>query len=690
MHELKIKDLGIIYTPKKITRYLCEHTIFSYIFDRLNESYRTSIEYKGNFKLILNQLEKEQLVFALKITKKITCLDPAVGIGHFLLVVLLTLEKLYIYFRSKKLCDWNDFQIREWIVTHNLYGVDISEAAAEECKSRLLAAVLEKKDELDKQKTFQDLTFNIKTGNSLIGSIPGHNHRELTKQNSIKPFHWEKEFPQIFETKGFDICLTNPPWNILKPVEKEFFSQFDSRLTKYGVDKSKSKEIINSLLKQENIKKRWNEYKDDIRFSANYFRKNEYNFQSAYIKGFNKIKKVSGDLNLYKLFLERIFNLINTQGYCGVIIPSGFHTDAGTKGLRKLLFDENEVIKLYSFENRQGIFPSIHRSFKFDLLIFKRIKSINKKFRAAFMLHDIDILKKIDEKALTIDWNIIKRLSPSSWSVLEFKAKRDVAIAKKMYNYPTLREKGTGSWEIQFTRELDMSLDSSLFNKKQRGLIIFEGKMIEQYNPNFKEPRYWIDENNIQKKFSEHYRDFKEFRLGFRAVAASTNRRTMIASIIPKNVCCGNSIILTKIFDTETNKRLIEEKDLLYICGVFNSFVFDFLLRLKVTTNINMFFIYDMPVPRLTKDNKTYQRIVRNVARLYPEFNELNKRLTKKTREKHTISKIQLKAETDSLVTRLYGLNKENLKYILDQFHQKDPRKEEEMSILKESILNHF
>ena len=689
MSTLKIKDFGVVYTPKEISTYLCQHTIFPYILDRVNDFFQTHFEYKGHFEKILDRFNQQQLLYAMNVIQNLKILDPAVGTGHFLLEALTTLEKCYNYMTIKGLCDWSKYQIKEWIITQNLYGVDISQAAVEKCRSRLSSALTLVSDRVDHYGPLPDLNSHIRCGNSLIGLISGESQNQITNKIDLKPFHWNYEFPDVIANKGFDLCLGNPPWNILKPVEKEFFAQYDPRLTKYGVDKKEARQIIIKLLKQEDIRDRWNEYNHSIRLAGTYFRSEEYRYQSDQIQGVNSIRTVSGDLNLYKLFLERIYCLTKPAGYCGVIIPSGFHTDAGTKGLRRLLFEKNEVREIYSFENRRGIFPSIHKSFKFDLLIFRKT-GMTRYFSAAFMLHDPSILKKIYKTAISIDWEVIKRLSPSSWSVLEFKTQKDIDIVGKMYKHPSLRTEINGSWKVHFTREFDISLDSNLFNTDRQGLIIFEGKMIEQYTHQFKEPRYWIKRVNVLSKFGSQYEDYSEYRLGFRAVAASTNRRTMITSIIPQMVCCGNSVIVTKIFDPENKRRLIEESDLLYLCGVFNSFVFDYLLRLKVTTNLNMFFIYDMPVPRLPKHDDIYKEIVRNVANLFPEFETLHKRYGKSSISQSLSDRIQYQATIDTLVAKIYELDKESIEYILDQFHQKDPRKEEALTVQKKAILARF
>ena len=61
----------------------------------------------------------------------------------------------------------------------------------------------------------------------------------------------------------------------------------------------------------------------------------------------------------------------------------------------------------------------------------------------------------------------------------------------------------------------------------------------------------------------------------------------------------------------------------LYLQSVLNNHLLDFVLRQKVTSNINMFFLYQLPVPRLTAGNPYFDAIVPRAARLTctrPEF----------------------------------------------------------------------
>src|ERR1019366_635566 len=43
-------------------------------------------------------------------------------------------------------------------------------------------------------------------------------------------FHWPLEFPEVFEAGGFDVVLSNPPWEMINLMEQEFFAARDPRI----------------------------------------------------------------------------------------------------------------------------------------------------------------------------------------------------------------------------------------------------------------------------------------------------------------------------------------------------------------------------------------------------------------------------------------------------------------------------
>jgi hypothetical protein len=73
-------------------------------------------------------------------------------------------------------------------------------------------------------------------------------------------------------------------------------------------------------------------------------------------------------VNTYTIFAESSRQVIDGTGRVGMIVPSGIATDDTTKFFFQDLMETGSLDSLYDFENRDAIFPGVHRSYKFCLL----------------------------------------------------------------------------------------------------------------------------------------------------------------------------------------------------------------------------------------------------------------------------------------------------------------------------------
>jgi hypothetical protein len=485
------------------------------------------------------------------------------------------------------------------------------------------------------------------------------------------PFHWGYVFDDIIQKRGgFDIVLANPPWEVLKPQAKEFFAEYSGLVSKNKMTIKEFEKEQSTLLKNSEVREAWLAYESRFPHLSSWFRAApEFKHQSAVVNG----KKTGSDINLYKLFVERSFHLLRAGGHCGIVIPSGIYTDLGAKGLRDLLFSETKIEGLFCFENKKEIFEGVHRSFKFVVLTFEKGDETHH-FPAAFMRHDVEELARFPkEGALELDVNLIRRLSPDSHSVMEFKSALDVQIAEKMLQFPLLGEKIEGVWNLSLTREFDMTNDSHLF-KTEAGvgrLPLFEGKMIWQFDSAYAKPKYWVDETEGRKNIlgrkadDGQLLDYQAYRLGLRSVASNTNERSLVVSALPKFCFCGNSLQVSEA---------LPSKSVCFIIGLLNSYLVDWILRIKVTTNINMFYVYQLPVPRLTESDPRFTPIVQRAAKLIcttPEFDDLAKAVGLKNHHDGATDpteRAQLRAELDGLIAHLYGLTEHEFSHIVGTF----------------------
>ncbi len=339
-----------------------------------------------------------------------------------------------------------------------------------------------------------------------------------------------------------------------------------------------------------------------------------------------------------------------------------------------MLFDEAEITGLFCFENRREIFENVHRSFKFVVLTFEK-GGHTAEFPAAFMRHDVAELERFPrEGSLSLSVPLIKRLSPDSASVMEFKNPTDIAIAEKMLRFPLLGEKMADKWNLVLTNEFHMTNDSKLFRTSPGPgrLPLFEGKMIWQFDSAYSEPRYWVDEAEGRKAILGRRTDdgqkvnYQHYKLAHRSIASNTNERTLVASILPPKVFYGHSL--------NASTSIASGENLLFVTALLDSFVVDYCLRQRVTTNLTMFYIYQIPMPRLTESDPAFAPIVHAAARLIcttPEFDDLAREVglgSYADGATDPAERARLRAELDGRIAHLYGLTEDEFTHILKTF----------------------
>ncbi|MBE2190041.1 MAG: hypothetical protein IAE98_11285, partial [Candidatus Kapabacteria bacterium] len=328
---------------------------------------------------------------------------------------------------------------------------------------------------------------------------------------------------------------------------------------------------------------------------------------------------------------------------------------------------------------------------------------IDYKFKAKFYLHNPNDLYNDD--FIYYDIEKIKQFSPTNISIMEFKSDKDYEICSKILS----DHKKLSHFNIKLRREFDMTNDSNLFNslddlkiaKGRKFLRLYEGKMIHQYNANYSIPRYFIDEeaacdillrkvlhrikseNKLSAQeidaldYGENFKlDYQTYRLAYRAIGRSTDERTLICSIIPKNVFIGNSLIHVININNEIDGNKIvtnqtNTNDIINIMALLNSLTLNYYVRNKISANLNMHFIYEMPIAEAGESVKkrlsdlAFKLLYLSSGRL--EFEELREELGILIHESEDPT--LLRAEIEVLIARdLYGLTKDEWKHITSTF----------------------
>lgn len=284
----------------------------------------------------------------------------------------------------------------------------------------------------------------------------------ISKQ--YKFFHWKIEFPEIFQRgTGFDCVLGNPPWDRVKLAEKEFFASRAPLIAEAKNKSARDKMIL--ALKDSGQAFERELYESFI--TALHSAESTSVFVHANEKTYADCRYAltgCGDVNMYALFAELIYTMIDTFGTAGFIVPSGIATDDGTKAYFGKIATSGLLKSLYDFENREGLFPTVDSRFKFSLITLAPKDGMSD---FAFFLHNLNELED-SRRHFTMTPEDFDLINPNTHTCPVFRSGEDAKLAKKIYKKAGVfvnenDEENGNPWGVSFQRMFDMSNDSGLF-----------------------------------------------------------------------------------------------------------------------------------------------------------------------------------------------------------------------------------
>lgn len=284
----------------------------------------------------------------------------------------------------------------------------------------------------------------------------------ISKQ--YKFFHWKIEFPEIFQRgTGFDCVLGNPPWDRVKLAEKEFFASRAPLIAEAKNKAARDKMIL--ALKDSGQAFERELYESFI--TALHSAESTSVFVHANEKTYADCRYAltgCGDVNMYALFAELIYTMIDTFGTAGFIVPSGIATDDGTKAYFGKIATSGLLKSLYDFENRDGLFPTVDSRFKFSLITLAPKDGMSD---FAFFLHNLNELED-SRRHFTMTPEDFDLINPNTHTCPVFRSEEDAKLAKKIYKKAGVfvnenDEENGNLWKIKFSTMFHMSNDSGLF-----------------------------------------------------------------------------------------------------------------------------------------------------------------------------------------------------------------------------------
>jgi len=507
----------------------------------------------------------------------------------------------------------------------------------------------------------------------------------------IPALPYDLTFPNVFfeltdggfKKKGFDVVVGNPPWDRLEVKEEEFWSRYDLNILELPDKESRQPIIAANLRNNSFAAYEWNRVINQLEAVLR-ITNILYNFQK-----FSVEKRVTtGRPDFYRLFAERKIQVLKRNGSLGILLPSAFHANEGATGIRYLFLENLNLKSCFSFENRKKLFD-IDGRIKFDLIVATSGEK-TEKFLCAFYLHDeVWLFKENKEHLLEYSLDYIRKVSKDYLIFPECRSKFDAEMFGVLHSNTTesligfLKKEGI---DFRFGVELHRNKEFNVLLKKpfqgdlrrsgRSDLIpVYEGKTFNQYTDAGNVPIMVGAPLKVVISKNKWKTSFQFYRLAFRAVASSTNERTLIASFLRPGCICNHTVGIEVV----PNKR--KNSSALSTLAILNSFFMDWQLRQKAGSNIGkllfselrfvsinaiikLFFVHG--ALRLLSNHDGYELLWRE--QLGDNWREPNKKSftwpVLETEKDHWI----VRSAIDAVVAKAYGLNKGQYEHVLRSF----------------------
>ncbi|MBC2859860.1 Eco57I restriction-modification methylase domain-containing protein [Stappia sp. 28M-7] len=526
-----------------------------------------------------------------------------------------------------------------------------------------------------------------------------------------RAFHWPLEFPDIMQRGGFDVVLGNPPWERVEVQEQEIFALTHPEIAT-AKNAAHRKRMIESLSTDE--PKAYARWQDALRAAAtevNFYKESgRFPFGSP------------GKVNTYAIFADLAWQAVNPSGRAGLIIPNGLVVGFTYREFLRRLLSEKSLVSFYGFENEDKIFRDVHNETKFGLLTISGAEiQVEQPWFTAHIRQPAEISDPDKRYALSVDE--IRATNPNTLNLPAFRWTKDAKVTAAIHTAaPVLIEKDgnditRNDWRLTLKTLFNMATDSSHFIdhqevapliKERRGALavlydgrevypLYEGKMFWHFDhrygtyenqtekqankgvlprvpdemhsaPHYQiQPRYWVDARLTKETLAGDAG--APWLFSWRDVGPS--ERTFIGTILPLTAMGHASPYLATEAPAE---------DALALTAILSSLVVDYAVRQK-SSRMTFFIVEQLPMLERTKldeaptwlgsevrawlnnraielfyTNWELQGLAESIGRDTPPFSwDPSRRQT-------------LQAEIDAAVFHLYGLDREQVDWVLDSF----------------------
>jgi Alw26I/Eco31I/Esp3I family type II restriction m6 adenine DNA methyltransferase len=342
---------------------------------------------------------------------------------------------------------------------------------------------------------------------------------------------------------SYDVVITNPPWEIVKPDPEELA----------GFPNDYSREIyVNSL----------RDFSEKLQFSF----------------PLSKPSQMYGGwgVNLARTGTEVSLRLVREGGVAGIVSPASLLADQNSEKLRKWVFDNHHISHLNVFPAELRLFKKVDQP-SITLVASRAteksgltIEHYSKKGSSVVSVSDITSLLKVTDNKF-----------PLSASV----GAEQLHLLQKFSKFKQLSD-----LDVWLGRELDET-GYTKWTKNFGRYKFVKGRNVQRFVCS--DSLMYVDEE-IKCKLPLSKDSLK---IVWRDVSRPTQKRRMVPTLIPPGYVAGNSLGVLTVDDSASEKKILA------ILGVISSLAFEFQVRANLaTSHVSSGVVRKMRVPDLTPE----------------------------------------------------------------------------------------
>jgi hypothetical protein len=496
----------------------------------------------------------------------------------------------------------------------------------------------------------------------------------------LQPVHFPIVFPQVFlgSRGGFDVIVGNPPWEKKRVEELEFWARHSPGLRGLGTGARNT--AIETLQAERPDLARQLEAE-----------KLETAVLRGLLRGFPGMN--TGHPDLFRAFAWRFTQLLAPDaGRLGAVLPGDSFKIKGATRVREVLATHFARLDLLMLTNKgQWVFDAVHGQKLVVLIAAERALQVK---RCVYILrqeiHDPSKWAQAAEEGFEVTDDWILRFSPTR-VVPIIPSPGSVAIINSLMRLPRLGDHPSFPVARVYA-DFETYKDKHRWfaEKRTDSWPVYKGESFDLWEPDT--GRYFgfthgesiavaVHQRRLRSKSAGPYAKTLAAwrqdpathpvhfpRIAFRNVTNRTNRRTLIAALIPRNVVTTETAPWILWYNEEQRA----EKEALLL-GILSSRPLDWWVRRFVEGHVDEEAFDSLPIPVIEVAHPLAQVIISASARLAAHddrFLAWAAALGVESGPMPDDDKDELAARIDAAVALTYDLSPPQLTHMFETFHE--------------------